>query len=113
MVGSGFASTITAIGGYFYNTNSGGTAIPGTTATLTVNSDVAQTRLYDIDLPFFGAIDLAGIPSFTFDTDVNPGDYATISNLTVGAATVPLPPSALLLGSGLLGLVGLRRRFRG
>lgn len=42
------------------------------------------------------------------------GDYfyttsATGQSVTVGPAPVPLPPTVLLLGSGLLGLVGLRR----
>ena len=38
------------------------------------------------------------------------GGTGTISNLQI--ATVPIPPSVWLLGSGLIGLVGLRRGFK-
>lgn len=36
-----------------------------------------------------------------------------IDGATVGLSPVPLPPAALLLGTGLVGLVGLSRRRRG
>ena len=44
-------------------------------------------------------------------TDPNPADFAInqVNLLECNTSPVPLPPSALLLGSGLLGLVGLRR----
>jgi hypothetical protein len=51
----------------------------------------------------FSAVGL-GIGNLTFTSM----DYATFS-----ASTVPLPPSALLLGSGLLGLAGWRRFRKG
>jgi hypothetical protein len=37
-------------------------------------------------------------------------DTATL-NVTVDRTTVPVPASLLLLGSGLLGIAGIRKRF--
>ena len=51
--------------------------------------------------------DLNGIIAFVGDTPLQNGDYHGIT--IVGAAAVPLPPTVFLLGTGLLGLVGLRR----
>jgi hypothetical protein len=49
----------------------------------------------------------------TKDISVNgnnlPGGFATVSGVTNQFSEVPLPPSVLLLGSSLLGLVGFRR----
>jgi hypothetical protein len=56
---------------------------------------------------------------FSFDNgwqySVNPSDYLysvhglAVHNGNVGGSAVPLPPTVLLLGSGLLGLAGWRR----
>lgn len=63
----------------------------------------------------------AGKTSYSFFVQTNATDYHTgnVSVINRGVATVdtfapetprvPIPPSALLLGSGLIGLVGLRR----
>ncbi len=65
--------------------------------------------------PFFGIIDTDGLISLSFTgvyvDGLRSDQFATISNLTVGngVAPVPVPPSVLLLGSGLLGLLGIRR----
>jgi hypothetical protein len=38
--------------------------------------------------------------------------YVMIDNVTLNVpSAVPIPPSIWLLGSGIIGLVGLRRRF--
>ena len=48
--------------------------------------------------------------SFNLTSVLNSNGAITVTSAAVPAATTPIPPSALLLGSGLLGLVGIRRR---
>ena len=75
-----------------------------------------------------GEITLAPGATFSFDwaflgNDTLPGDFGLFylkdadGNIVfseglaqIGTSAVPIPPSALLLGSGLLGLLGLGRR---
>ena len=41
-------------------------------------------------------------------------DYATnVSAWVVGSSPVPIPPSLYMLGAGMLGLAGIRRRVAG
>lgn len=44
--------------------------------------------------------------------DAGGGDTGIITGNTIEGAPVPIPPTVWLLGSGLIGLAGLRRRFR-
>jgi hypothetical protein len=62
---------------------------------------------------FSGLTSLGGsdVSILTFSFQNDPG-FFHLDDVSVDVAAVPLPPSALLLGSGLLGLVGLRRRFK-
>ena len=51
-----------------------------------------------------------GDETFAFEWDVTVANNSSfILSTDNNLAAVPVPPSALLLGSGLLGLVGLRR----
>ncbi len=68
-----------------------------------------STSFIDQQLLFFPNLVAAGT-----GTDV--ADIETFANGNVvinpaGGAATPIPPSVLLMGSGLLGLVGIRRRF--
>ena len=57
---------------------------------------------------FFYFTALSGATTLTFTS----GDHSN-AGPALDNVSVPLPPSALLLGSGLLGLVGLRRKLKG
>jgi hypothetical protein len=73
----------------------------------TSNPDVAYAN------PDFAHATVAlgpGFHSFTFqETSIPPG----FNDGTIAFEVVPVPPSMLLLGSGLLGLLGLRRFRKG
>jgi hypothetical protein len=113
IMGYSFSSSgnpLTAIGGYFYLTDWNEEYAPGTVKVYI--NDVLMFDEMVTTRTFFGVIDTGGIEKLSLETNGTSGYYASISDLTVGdpaVDAVPLPPSVLLLGSGLLGLVGLRR----
>lgn len=78
-------------------------------AYLTIGGDTI-TLNYDTlwDRPFLGIISDTPLTSVSIAPDFETGNYIAADHVYVGSA-VPVPPSVLLLGSGLLGLVGWRR----
>ena len=61
---------------------------------------------------FFGVISSSTIETLRISNQTN-GLYLSIDNFVYGnVSAVPLPPSAILFGTALLGLAGLRRRKR-
>jgi len=89
-----------------------GTLVAGTSTTEVANGTLATQYLYQFVAPtgksaVNGTIVSAPIPAgFTIVTDYNGNPGGTEINPSI----VPIPPSILLMGSGLLGLIGVGRR---
>ncbi len=62
---------------------------------------------------YFGFLDTTqSYQKITFRNTANEWDAFGFDDITIASTPVPLPPSALMLGSGLLGLVGLLKTRR-
>jgi hypothetical protein len=110
-----FASPVAAVGGFLNYVPGGST--PTTIAVFDSNYNLIEsynlTFLTDGSTNsgfFFGFQEATNNISYFTLTD----NYIGITNLTVGQANaVPIPGAVWLFGSGLLGLVGLKRKFLG
>jgi hypothetical protein len=79
------------------------------------DSDCLAFSLMNVVLPagLNGPVaDNTNLMLYVFDVGPNGLTPLIVSNVSASIAPVPLPPSLLLLGSGLLGLVGTRLRQR-
>jgi len=75
------------------------------------NAEIGSTTIYlSPGQLVWHDIGFVGIDTLVFDATGSSGRYFLMDNFTDGQ--VPLPPSMLLLGSGLLGLIGLRRKLK-
>lgn len=109
---SGGASTVstalTTANNYYSTLDESGAAVgsihgylaPGTIEASLVNGSSTLDSLFKISS--------STSPLFTLDATLTGGILTTTAQ--PNASPVPIPPSVLLLGSGLLGLVGIRRR---
>jgi len=112
-------SPVYAFGGQFFTVAADGSDATGTTTiyvtyvidTIPVTIPVVYNN--DDDLrPFLGIISSDALTSVSIASEqLGPDDtqWPAVDNFYVGLAAVPVPPTVLLLGSGLLGLVGWRR----
>lgn len=63
------------------------------------------------DKEYLGIISTEAITSFNWTGSLGGHLDTGIDNISVSSAPVPIPAAAWLLGSGLLGLIGARRKF--
>jgi hypothetical protein len=102
---------VTAVGGQFFLTDLHGYNMDGE-VTVTFSDNTLETiTMLNLTRPFFGYSVLSELPITSLSiVSIRPDGqdtyYPTLDHLYVGAQ-VPLPSSVLLLGSGILGLVGL------
>jgi hypothetical protein len=84
---------------------------PGTTGgILETEITLAAGALFSFDWAFLAGDTLPGDFALFYLKDASGNIVFSEGLAQIGASAVPIPGSALLLGSGLLGLLGLRRR---
>jgi hypothetical protein len=109
---------VTAVGGQFFLTNLQGYNTDGQVTVTFSDNTFATVTMSNLTRPFFGysvfssELPITSLSLVSIRPDGQDTYYPTIDHLYVGAVgtQAPLPPSGLLLGSGILGLVTLRWR---
>lgn len=115
------SNNVTAFGGFFWPTDIDGfNGVAGIDIEVVLNNGITET--YAIENAayntFTGFISTEAFTTITFSANDQPiwtygegqGLYMSADHIFAGASVVPVPGAVWLLGSGLMGLVGLRRK---
>jgi len=104
---------VNAVGGQFFLSDYSGYDMNGQVNVTFSDGSSTQVTMSDLTRPFLGYSSNLAIASLSIDSVRPTGDdtyYPTIDHLYVGSQ-VPIPAAIWLLGTGLVGLFGVRRRF--
>jgi hypothetical protein len=105
---------ITAVGGLFWPTDFWGDDLVGNVYLELVDGGTYNYSLIDADsLTFVGFSSDVPLTSMSITADSLTYYYPTVDHFYVGTPfSVPEPATMLLLGSGLVGFLGFRKKFR-
>jgi hypothetical protein len=101
---------------FYFTTTSPNRNIPPPDAQGNLQHTITQEKQVSIETEVINGASLINNTNggtFTFDLKLYPGDKGEFSfnTLAASSATVPLPAAVWLLGSGILGLIGIRRKL--
>lgn len=103
-----FAPQVFGVGGFFNLAGPGG---PGTGIDVFADGLLAGTITNDFAGQFWGFLSDTAFTAALFAADGQPGVQETYTMDDLHYCPVPVPPAVWLFGSGLLGLIGLRRKL--
>ena len=79
-----------------------------------VYSGPTITNIDSFGNPFYfaGVIDTDGFTTYTVKTPALAAGHWFADDFTFAGAPIPIPGAVWLLGSGLIGIVGIRKKFK-
>jgi hypothetical protein len=96
----------------FFNSMSGSETYSDTDELSDKLSVFTGPDFIDLEIGIGGSASLFYVPSRVFETYWQDSDYSGLLTVQYNYTPIPLPTTILLLGSGLIGIGGVRRKFK-